>query len=59
MNMAFIIGFALQLIVIYCPGINDVFKLQALNVGQFFICIGLGLLIVVIMEIAKLVNRKK
>lgn len=59
MNMAFIIGFALQLIVIYCPGINDVFKLQALNAGQFFICMGLALVIVVIMEISKLVNRKK
>ena len=28
MNFAFLIGFLLQFMVIYCPGINDIFKLS-------------------------------
>ena len=58
--MAFIIGFALQLFVIYCPGLNTVvFKFAPLEFVPFIICIGLSLMIVVIMEIAKLIQKKK
>ena len=60
LNMAFIIGFALQLFVIYCPGLNTVvFKFAPLEFVPFIICIGLSLMIVVIMEIAKLIQKKK
>lgn len=59
MNFAFIVGFALQILVIYCPGVNDVFKVTPLNIYQFLTSIGLSLVIVVYMEISKLFKRKK
>ena len=59
MNFAFIVGFSLQIAVIYIPGIQDLFKFQSLDIAQFGICIGLSLVMVVIMEIVKLVNRIK
>lgn len=60
MNMAFIIGFVLQIIVIYSPFINDaIFGLVPLNFTQFIVCIGLSLVMTVIMEISKLINRVK
>ena len=57
MNFAFIVGFLLQILVIYTPGIRDLFEFQPLNIGQFGICIGLSLVMVVIQEIVKLVKR--
>lgn len=57
--MAFLIGFALQFLVIYCPGINDIFNLSPLGIGNFMICMGLSLVMVVIMEIVKFVNRRQ
>ena len=59
MNFAFIVGFALQIAVIYIPGIQDLFEFASLNIAQFGICIGLSLVMVVIQEIIKLVNRLK
>lgn len=59
MNLAFIIGFALQFLVIYCPGINSIFSLTPLSFSNFMICIGLSLVMVVIMEIQKLIIRMK
>ena len=57
MNFAFIVGFALQIIVIYIPGIQDIFEFAPLTIGQFGICMGLSLVMVVIQEIVKLVKR--
>ena len=57
MNFAFIVGFALQVAVIYIPGIQDLFEFAPLSIAQFGICIGLSLVMVVIQEIMKLVNR--
>jgi Ca2+-transporting ATPase len=58
LNMAFIVGFVLQIFVIYCPGLNTaVFKFSPLEIVPFAISIGLALLIVVIMEISKLISR--
>ena len=59
MNFAFIVGFALQIAVIYIPGIQDLFEFAPLTIAQFGICIGLSLVMVVIQEIIKLVNRLK
>ena len=59
MNFAFIIGFLLQLIVIYVPGISNLFKFVPLSFSQFMICMGLSLIIVLIMEIVKLIERIK
>ena len=57
MNFAFIVGFALQVAVIYIPGIQDLFEFAPLSIAQFGICIGLSLVMVVIQEIMKLVNK--
>ena len=59
MNFAFLIGFLLQFMVIYCPGINDIFKLSSLSFPQIAVAFLLSCVIVVIMEIVKLINRKK
>jgi hypothetical protein len=56
--MAFIVGFLLQLFVIYCPGLNTVvFKFVALSLPQLLISIALALVIVVIMEVSKLLQK--
>jgi len=57
LNIAFLVGMALQFIVIYTPGVNDVFKLQALDMISLSISLGLALSIVVLMEGYKLVKR--
>lgn len=59
MNFAFIFGFTLQIAVIYVPGLNNVFNMTSLNLTQFLICIGLSLIIVVIMEISKLISKRR
>ena len=59
MNFAFIVGFTLQIVVIYTPGVQSLFEFTPLSFGHFMICIGLSLVMVLIMEIAKLVNRLK
>ena len=59
MNFAFIIGFALQVFVIYTPGVQDLFEFAPMHFKYFAICIGLSLIMVVIMEIYKLILRKK
>ena len=57
LNIAFLIGMALQFIVIYTPGVNDVFKLQALDIVSLSISMGLALSIVILMEGYKLIKK--
>lgn len=59
MNFAFLLGFGLQLFVVYVPGVRDLFEFAPLNLWQLATTIGLSLVMVVIMEIVKLVNRIK
>ena len=59
MNFAFIVGFALQICVVYIPGVRDLFEFTPISFELFAITIGLSLVMVVIMEIVKLVNRIK
>ena len=59
MFFAFVVGFVLQIFVIYCPGVRDIFEFTPLPIEHFFICLGLSLTIVVIMEITKFINRKR
>ena len=59
MNFAFILGFVLQVFVIYCPGVRELFEFVPMRIEYFAICIGLSLVMVVIMEISKLIQRKK
>ncbi len=55
---SFIIGVALQMIVLYVPGINDLFKLEALSFGRLAISVGLAFSIILVVELAKLIKRK-
>ena len=57
LNFAFLIGFLLQIGLVYIPGVNDIFKLQTLNLWQFATCIGLSISVIVLMEIYKLIER--
>ena len=58
MNFAFILGFTLQIFVIYCPGVRDLFEFAPLPFSYFAISIGLSLVMVVVMEISKLIKRR-
>ena len=53
LNFAILIGFILQVIVVYCPGVNTVFKFSPLSFTNLVICLGLSLLIVVYCELFK------
>ena len=57
LNFAFVVGFALQMIIVYTPGLNSLFKLEALGIEKFGICLTLSLMTIVIMEIVKLIRR--
>ena len=59
MNFAFIVGFGLQLCVVYIPGVRDLFEFYPISFELFAITIGLSLVMVVIMEVVKLINRIK
>ncbi len=54
LNFAFVLGFALQLAVVYIPGVNGIFKTVALGWVELAVAIGLAFATVVIMEIFKL-----
>ena len=59
MNFAFLVGFGLQVFVIYCPGIQDLFEFAPLHIEYFAISIALSLVMVAIMEVYKLVTKLK
>ena len=60
LNISFLVGFVLQLCVIYIPGLNTVvFNLVALKPIYLLISIGLAFAIVIIMELAKLFGYRK
>ncbi len=53
LNFAIFIGFVLQVLVVYCPGIYTLFQFEPLSFTNLTICICLGLLIVVYSELFK------
>ena len=60
LNFAFIIGFVLQLLVIYIPVVNtQIFSLTPLDITHLLISVGLAFSMVIIMEIAKLFGYRK
>lgn len=60
LNFAFIVGFALQLIVVYTPFVNTIiFNLEPLSLTNLLISIGLAASIILVMEVAKLLGYKK
>lgn len=60
LNFSFIIGFLLQILVIYTPFINTViFNLEPLSFSNLLISIGLAFCIIIIMEISKVLGYKQ
>lgn len=57
LNFAFVVGFILQMIVIYVPKLNEAFKLSPLSFDKLMICIGISFVTVIVMEISKLIKR--
>ena len=58
LNMAFIIGFALQFAVMYIPFINtEIFGLVDLDLSHLLMALGLSFLTVIIMEVVKLIKK--
>lgn len=57
LNLSFVIGFILQLLVIYIPGVNTIFKFTYLSLGEALIAIGLAFIMVIVMEITKIVEK--
>lgn len=53
LNFAIILGLTLQFVVVYCPGLNTLFKFTPLSFTNLVICIGLSLLICVYSELFK------
>ena len=56
---AIILGFGLQLIVLYVPVMREAFKLQAIGVQDWLLALGLGIVPLVADEIIKLFRRKR
>lgn len=56
---AIIIGFALQVIVLYIPFMSEAFHLQPLDIRGWVLCMGLGLVPLLANELIKFIKRKK
>lgn len=55
LNMSFIVGFVLQMAVVYIPGVNtNVFQTVALQLNELLIALGLAFAMIIIMELYKL-----
>ena len=55
---SFLIGLFLQMIVLYMPGLNDVFQLEPLSIGRLAISVGLAFSIVLLMEASKFIRKQ-
>ncbi|QQO10987.1 cation-translocating P-type ATPase [Breznakiella homolactica] len=53
-----VLSFLLTMAVIYIPGLNGLFQLIPLPLGDFFVAFGLAVAIIPIVEIVKIVTRK-
>ena len=53
--LSFVLGFGLQLLIIYIPPFAKFFKLKPLNAKEFFISFGLAFSIIFVVEIEKLI----
>ena len=59
LNISFIVGFLMQIIVIYVPNVNsNIFKLSPLGLSNLMICIGLALAVIIITNILSLLKNK-
>ena len=55
---AMVLSFVLTAGVIYLPGLNTVFSLTALSLGNFAAALGIALIIIPVVELAKLFKRR-
>ena len=58
LNLSFLIGAVLSVVIMYIPGVNDVLKLVPLRWYELLVCLGFGLAMVGVMEIYKAVHKK-
>ena len=59
LNLSFVIGMILQIMVVYIDKVNTLFKLKPLPLNLLFIAIGISILTVVIAEVKKKIEKKK
>ena len=59
LNLSFVIGMILQIMVVYIDKVNTLFKLKPLPLNLLFIAIGISILTVVIAEVMKKIEKKK
>ena len=56
---AVMLGFVLQLLLIYVPVFQTIFKTQPLSIQDFFICLIASAVVFVVLELSKLVKRRR
>ncbi|MDR3022012.1 MAG: cation-translocating P-type ATPase [Clostridiales bacterium] len=58
LNISFLIGFGLVVAIIYIPTLSAFFKLPGLTIWEFLIALGFAAMIIPIVEIYKLIEKK-
>jgi Ca2+-transporting ATPase len=56
---AVMLGFVLQLLLIYVPVFQTVFKTQPLSMQDLFVCLIASAVVFVVLELTKLVKRRR
>ena len=59
LNISFVVGALLTVLICTVPFLESIFKLSDLNIIQWLITIGLSLCIIPLVEIGKLILKKK
>jgi Ca2+-transporting ATPase len=57
--IATLITFFLQLLIIYLPAANEIFKTQALSISELLICIGISTIVFHFVELEKWIRKKR
>ena len=55
---AFLVGFVIQMAIMYLPVVHTIFKLESLSLNNTLISIGLSFSVIIIVEITKLFKKK-
>lgn len=59
LNLSFIIGFVLQIFIIYTPYVHTIFNFEILSIPNLVLCIGLAFMIVLWTELEKKIIKTK
>ena len=57
LNLSFVIGAVLSIVILYIPGVNGVLNLVPIRWYELLTCVGLGLSIIAIMEVYKAIHK--